>query len=402
MIHDSQTDDAYHTGASVHVRTSADAAHHAHHQTLRALISQQIQQSPSGISFAHYMDLALYYPSLGYYQRESPQLGQQGDFITAPEISPLFGRCVARQCQQVLENMPHSRQILEIGAGTGRMAADLILALAQVCPLQHYWILEKSAYLARIQAETLQKTCPEQFERVHWLHELPKDFEGCIIANECLDAMPVHRFQMIHGHCHELRVFEHHQTLCQRPILSHNPELIALEKKQIWPEGYTSEIHLWTRPWIGDVSRSLKRGVFLIIDYGFGESEYYHPDRSMGTLMCYRQHRAHTDPFYEPGSQDISAHLNFSAIAAAAQDTGLELLGYTHQAAFLLGCGLDAALKKASDTIQSQQEAQRIHQAVHQLTAPSEMGELFKVMALGRGMDVPLRGFELLDRSHAL
>lgn len=369
--------------------------------TLLNQIRLAIRKTPEGISFADYMERALYTPALGYYSGPTSPFGLNGDFITAPEISPLLSRCLAKQCAQLIEALGKNISVLEIGAGTGRMAAALLLALEKENSLPaHYWIFEKSLSLRQRQAHTIKTDCPQFLDRIHWLDTLPiKPFKGIVLSNEVLDAMPVHRFCMINNHCYEIKVIEKDDRLSEALVLTQNPNLKDLEVLQQWPQYYSSEINLHIKPWINELSRCLEQGVVFIIDYGFGQTEYYHPDRRQGTLMCHYQHQAHTDPFLYPGLQDISSHVNFTAVADAALDTQFDCLGYTHQAAFLLGCGIE---KETNFEHLSLSKKLLQQQALYQLTAPSEMGELFKVMALGRDFNAPLMGFSWLDRRHVL
>ncbi len=371
-----------------------------HSKKLLNHILSQIKTYHGEISFAQYMELALYAPQLGYYSASHQKFGKEGDFITAPEISPLFSQCLARQCQQILKNFPEGN-ILEFGAGTGTMAAHILIELSKICILpKNYFIIELSAYLKKQQYETIAALCPELLSRVVWLSTLPKfKFNGIILANEVLDAMPICRFQIIEGNIYEIKVCEKDNKLSY--CLSNNilPELLEFYHAHHWPLDYISEINLNLTPWILSLSDILDTGIILLIDYGFPEKEYYHPQRNMGTLMCHYRHYAHTDPFLYPGLQDITAHVNFTHIAIAAMQSNLDILGYTHQAAFLLGCGLMECLTTAKNT-----EKEKIlnNSAIHKLTSPAEMGELFKVIALGRHIEEPLLGFNLIDRRHIL
>ena len=388
----------------------------ARSHTLLQQILSAIAANQGSISFADYMERALYTPELGYYSSDAQKFGPQGDFVTAPEISSLFSQCIAKQYEQIANHVAEA-SILEIGAGSGQMACDIILALAKNNHLPtQYFILEKSKNLQERQKQKLATLCPEHQNRVQWIDTLPKSgFKGLIVANEVLDAMPVHRFQIQNHQAYELRVVENQGQLTEKAFPWDHPflePLIARAKSQHWPSPYSSEINLNVQAWMQDLSACLRQGVILLIDYGFPASEYYHPDRSMGTLMCHHRHSAHTDPFVDPGLHDITAHVDFSAIAEAAQTTGLELLGYTHQAAFLLGCGIHADASASAgantptagiDTALADSKKQIMqHHALQQLLSPAEMGELFKVIALGRGMDTPLMGFDWLDLQHKL
>jgi SAM-dependent MidA family methyltransferase len=379
-------------------RPSSEAL--AHSKRLIHFILTQIQENGGMISFEDYMHHALYAPGLGYYHAGTQKFGAEGDFITAPELSPLFSYCIARQYQDICEQLSCDT-ILEIGAGSGQMASDILNALSKTqCLPKYYYILELSPDLKNRQQQTLKTQCPQHVDRVQWLDSLPKiPFAGLIIANEVLDAMPVSMFKIQFGVLHEKMVilakhsaFDVHYTPASQ-TLSSAIEMLYADGIPIFPEGYTSEINLHIRPWIKSLSECFTKGVVLLIDYGFSRQEYYHPDRTMGTLMCHYQHRAHTDPFFYPGLQDITAHVDFTAVAEAASEAELEVLGYTNQAAFLLSCGLLEHVQNPSP---------KQNQAIHTLTSPAEMGELFKVIALGKNIDASLLGFEISNRLFAL
>ncbi len=370
-------------------------------QALLGHILSEIKANYGKISFARYMELALYAPGLGYYSNGSEKFGTKGDFITAPLLSPLFSHCIARQCQAVLDPL-EGGDILEIGAGNGQMAADILLALEQVGSLPaHYFIVELSAELQLRQRETITSSCPQLLPHVQWLTSLPADFRGIILGNEVCDAMPVHRFQITKTGIQEMEVIEKDGQLMQKFSATTNPQLIEFYESKNWPTiPYQSEINLHLKPWIQSLADILKAGLILLIDYGFGRSEYYHPDRSMGTFKCHYRHQHHSDALLYPGLQDLTAHVDFTAIAESGSDAGLDVLGYTHQAAFLISCGL-VDLANATQFKTEKERAIQNH-AIQQLTSPQEMGELFKVIALGREIEEPLLGFELMDRRYTL
>jgi SAM-dependent MidA family methyltransferase len=380
----------------------------AHSERLQALIRDEIAAANGLITFARFMELALYAPGLGYYAAGARKFGEAGDFVTAPELSPLFSQCLAQQCQQLLRHLGGGA-ILEFGAGTGTMASDILLELERLGTLpDHYLILELSADLQQRQQETLRRRVPHLFARIEWLSALPAPgFKGVILANEVVDAMPVHLIRFEEQGAREGFVSwqEGRFVWCDRPLST--PELqqqIATLQLELDAEnfcrGYTSEINLVQRGWIRSLAGLLEQGVALIIDYGFPRHEYYHPERTGGTLMCHYRHRAHADPLILVGLQDITAHVDFTALAEAALDCGLEVLGYTGQAQFLLANGLGERIAAID-----QSDARRyleITQQVKKLTLPNEMGELFKVLALGRNYDGVLNGFMLQDRRHTL
>ena len=376
---------------------------------LTALIANEIRLSGDRISFARYMELALYAPGLGYYSAGSPKLGRSGDFVTAPEMSPLFARCVARQLVQLQgEGL---RTILEIGAGSGALAADVLLAMAALGSVPDaYWILELSGDLRERQKATLAATlaehAPTLLARVQWLDALPHAFEGVVLANEVLDATPAHvvatcggeileAFVKVDGDPHSFHWFEASPSEAVRRATETIPIPIHLPG-----DNYRTEINLTARALVTSLARLLTRGVMLFIDYGFPAREFYHPQRSQGTLMCHYRHHAHDDPFAFVGLQDITTHVDFSAIAAAALDGGAALLGYTSQAQFLINCGITELLSAtpASDT---RAYAPLAAQA-QKLLSPAEMGELFKVIALGKYIETPLLGFARGNKSRTL
>lgn len=364
-------------------------------------VRAEIATSGGSISFARYMQLALYEPGLGYYSNGLIKFGSQGDFVTAPEISPLFGRCLARQCRDVLDGLGGG-DVLELGAGTGRLAADLLLELERLGALpRRYLVLDLSADLRTRQREHLRSVAAHLLPRVAWLDELPEGpLEGLILANEVLDAMPVHRFRLGDG-IRELRVTWQEDRFTWTDQGPSAPEVVsAVERVQAglgyrFPRLYSSEISLMIEPWIASLAERLDRGVILGIDYGYPRREYYHPERSEGTLMCHYRQRAHADPFVLPGLQDLTAFVDFTAVAEAGAANELDLAGYTTQAHFLMACGLDTLLTELNS-----QEPQHYLEYARQaktLTLPGEMGERFKVMALAKGWGAPLRGFELFD-----
>lgn len=352
------------------------------------------------LSFARYMALALYAPQLGYYQNALKKFGREGDFVTAPEISPFFSQCLANQCAEILREL-NGGDIIEFGAGSGVMAADLLCALKEKNQLpNHYYIVELSGFLKAQQRETIFSKIPEYSDRVVWLTSLPDEkMQGVVLANEVLDAMPVHLFTNDHG-IKECGVTIENDALALCVLEKENPDMIAqLKKYEIdFAPHYTSEVNLYLSGWLKSIATMLSRGVILLIDYGFPQSEYYHPDRSMGTLMCHYQHHAHTNPLIFPGIQDITAHVDFTAVAMSACENGLEIAGYVNQAAFLLNCGLLELIDKTAD------EKKRFlqNQAILKLTSPNEMGELFKVIGLSKNVEKPLLGFQQMNQLHRL
>ena len=372
---------------------------------MRTLLRDAIAEAGGALPFDRYMELALYAPALGYYVNGRRKFGETGDFITAPEISPLFGRCLARQVSECLTRL-EGGSVLEFGAGSGRMASDMLRELAELdCLPDRYLILELSPSLQQIQRETLRATVPELISRVVWLTELPAEpLDTVVVANELLDAMPVHRFRATAAGWQEAVVGVDGDGFAESWMA---PRATGLEPalQRIWPEdsppaGYSSEINLRLAPWLKAVGKSMRRGYLLLIDYGYPQHEYYHAERTQGTLICHFRHRAYADPYFLPGLQDMTANVDFTAVATAAVDSGFSLAGYTTQAHFLLDSGLDDMMM-ASDPSDIQAHL-RLAQGVKKLTLPSEMGERFKVMALARGVSDELSGFRARDLRNVL
>ncbi len=370
---------------------------------LIAHIRREIEQAEGYISFARFMELALYAPGLGYYSAGAHKFGKNGDFVTAPEISPLFAKCLAKQCQQILMALGKG-DFLELGAGSGRFAKDILLELEQLKKLpEHYFILEVSADLRERQQQLLQTECPHLFSRVQWLDSFPQKMSGIIFANEVLDAMPVHCFRIDEKGIKERCVAWNNDTFMWHIADPTTPELTQriqiIQQECALNIGYESEINLMLPAWINTLADSLTRGAILFFDYGYGRREYYHPDRSMGTLMCHHQHQRHANPFAFVGLQDITAHVDFTQVAENAVDAHLSLAGYTTQASFLLGCGL---MELASQSSLSEKDLYLQNQAIKTLTLPSQMGELVKVMALNKDLESNWIGFSLYRRERDL
>ncbi len=375
----------------------ADAA--ASSARLAARIADEIAGAGGWIPFSRYMELALYAPGLGYYSGGARKFGGAGDFVTAPEISPLFAQALAAQVAQVMA--ASAPRILEAGAGSGALAADLLLELERRGALaERYDILELSGALRARQRETIARSAPHLAARVAWLDTLPASFSGAVVANELLDALPVNLVAWRENGLFERVVGLENDTFAwhERPAAG---ALLAVSRGLTFVQPpYVSEINLAARAWIAEWGRILERGALLLIDYGFPQREYYHPQRSDGTLMCHYRHHAHGDPFWLPGLNDITAHVDFTAMAEAGFDAGLDVLGYTSQAQFLLNCGLPRLLESAQAGDAADYAA--LASGAQKLISPAEMGELFKLLALGRKIDEPLLGFVSGDRTHAL
>jgi len=370
----------------------------------RALIGQAIRQAGGAIPFDRYMELALYAPGAGYYVNGARKFGEQGDFVTAPEISSLFSQCLAHQCAELLAECGGS--ILEFGAGSGVMAADILARLQTLDALpERYQIMELSAELKARQQETLAQRVPALLERVEWLDRLPPaGWNGVVLGNELLDAMPVSRFRHGDSGWQESFVEVRADDLAEAWRPASAGLTAALEALQArlgaFPPGYVSEINLRLAGWMRAVAGFLQRGAVLLLDYGYTERAYYHPERAQGTLICHFQHRAHADFLALPGLQDITANVDFSAVAEAGIGAGLELAGYTTQGQFLLGCGLDSLLA-TFDAADTETYLPRLQEA-KQLVLPSGMGERFQAIAFIRGIATPLCGFSMRDMRETL
>jgi SAM-dependent MidA family methyltransferase len=306
---------------------------------------------------------------------------------------------LARQLQDILSHLNDSN-ILEFGAGLGTLACEILLYLEKQNTLpQHYFILELSAPLKEAQRLQLQQRCPHLLSRVIWLNELPTQFKGVVIANEVLDAMPVEILRLYDTHYEQAFVtynaphFNWHYQKIEAVSLQELAHKIAASlPTEVLSNGYITEVNTYIKPWINSLSECIQTGVIFIIDYGFLREQYYHPDRKEGTLMCHYRHQSHSNPLIQAGEQDITAHVDFSAVIDAATEAGLKALGYAPQAHFLLSLGLLQLASHTHDTVEQYQLAQQIKT----LTLPSEMGELFKVLALAKGYETPLRGFNRL------
>lgn len=379
----------------------------AHSAKLTTCIKAAILRADGYIPFQRYMHMALYEPGLGYYAAGARKFGPAGDFVTAPEQSSLFSICLAHQCAQVLEVLTEPACILEIGAGSGVMAADILAELEQLdCLPDHYYILELSAELQRRQRETLAEKLPHLLGSVRWLNSLEGlSLNGVILANEVLDAMPVQAFTV-----REAGVFERGVTWVngqlqwtERPAdaeLSNQVEKLQQASDENWLLPYSSELNPGLSGWIQALETCMTQAALILIDYGYPRDEYYHWERREGTLIGHYRHRVLEDPFYYPGLQDLTANVDFSAVADAGEQAGLALAGYASQAFFLLSNGLDRIYQhQPADT-----ELQRLElgRQIKMLTLPSEMGERFQVIGFTKNLDVPLQGFSLRDSSYRL
>lgn len=370
-----------------------------HSQQLCELIQQDIALQNGWIPFSRFMELALYAPGLGYYTAGASKFGAAGDFVTAPEISPLFGRTIAKQLAEIMSaSTPH---ILELGAGSGKLALHILTELQNLEQLpDSYSILEVSADLRERQKALLEQHLPHLLNRIQWLDTLPAELSGAVIGNEVLDALPVHLLHWKDALIHERGVASKGNSFSWEDRLTETPALLELAQQITVPQNYISEISLTARGLVSTLCQRLTQGAILFIDYGFGSREYYHPQRNTGTLMCHYRHQAHDDPFFLVGLQDITAHVDFTAIAESAIDQGANLLGYTSQAHFLINGGIANLINDVSPD--NLREYLPLSAQIQKLTSPSEMGELFKVIALGKGFDAPLSNFLTGDKSRLL
>ena len=376
---------------------SADAL--AHSQRVVAHLRALIADAGGWIPFARFMEAALYAPGLGYYAAGAMKFGAAGDFVTSPELTPLFGRSLARALAPVL--VATNGEVLELGAGSGRLAADVLGELERLGTLPaRYAILEVSADLRERQQARLARDLPHLLERVCWLDALPAHFAGVIFGNEVLDALPV---ELVHWTASGPRVrgvVWHNDRFAWQDRAIADPVLHARAEALDCVPDYLSEINLAADALIASLAQALDRGLILMIDYGFSTSEYYHPQRHMGTLRAHYRHHALDDPFYLPGLCDLTAHVDFSAVARAGMAAGLTLAGYTSQAGFLLNSGLAELLVETPPTDAAVYLPQA--NAVQRLVSPAEMGELFKAIGLTKGEVAPLAGFARGDRQHTL
>ncbi len=355
-------------------------------------IRAQIEAGGGTISFAQFMAQALYAPGLGYYSAGAQKFGEAGDFVTAPEISPLFGRTLARQVQPILAQL-RTPVVLELGAGTGALAEQVLFELAAREALPDaYWILEPSAELQQRQRERLCASLPEEvFARTQWLQQIPEAaFEGVVLGNEVIDALPCVLLEKTEvGVVERVVALEDEQLAWSSVPLSSQAEearsSISAQLQDAWPIGYVTELRTNLHDWIAALAAPLQKGAMFWFDYGYGRREYYHPDRVQGTLRCFYRHRAHDDPFFWPGLQDITAHVDFTALAAAAHEAGLQVAGYAAQAGFLLAGGILGMAERSEDPRVLAEQSR----ALQVLLMPGQMGELIKVMALTRDIELP-------------
>ncbi len=372
-------------------------------EALAGHLREAIAAAGGAMDFADYMQRVLYTPGLGYYAGGLRKFGAEGDFVTAPEISPLFGRALARQVAEVLEAVGDGAEVLEFGGGSGALAAEVLLELERLGRLpRRYRLLEVSAELRQRQRERIDARAPHLAGRVEWLDALPGGFCGVVLANEVLDAMPVRRFRVTEAGPRPLGVAWEDGRLMEvemaaEAALSERVAAIEAAYGLRLEPGFTSEYNPALEAWVAALGEALEAGAAFLVDYGYPGHEYYAPARAAGTLICHYRHRAHGDPLVYPGLQDITANVDFTAVARAAVDAGLDVLGFTAQAHFLLGCGLASVAEAAMAGADTREQFELARQ-MKLLTMPDEMGERFKVIGLGRGLDIPPAGFALRDQ----
>jgi SAM-dependent MidA family methyltransferase len=367
----------------------------AHSQALSALIREQVRAGGGAIPFSRFMELALYAPGLGYYSAGARKFGAEGDFVTAPELGPVFARCVADAIAPVLQAAGADATVFELGGGSGAFAVDLLRRLDELeATPAAYWLLEPSADLRERQQQRVRDQLPAPLAaRCRWLDTLPEaHWRGVLFANEVLDALPTPRFVMRDGEVYEehvvldagdglLRVDQPADALLRAAVRHVERDIDAP-----LPDGYRSEILPQLPYWIQAVGGLLEQGVMLFADYGYARREYYRPERSDGTLLCHYRHRAHDDPFHLPGLQDLTASVDFTALAEAGVNAGFDFAGYCAQASFLIANGLHARLEEIA-AIGDEAARYNANQAIKRLTLPGEMGERFQLMGFQRGVD---------------
>lgn len=370
---------------------------------LKQDICSEIDASGGMISFHRFMEMALYRPGLGYYAAGLQKFGSDGDFVTAPEITPLYGRVLARQVGEILELL-NDGSVIEFGAGSGKLAVDMVTQLAHDNRLPKcYLIVEVSAELRQRQQQLIEERLPEHKELFEWLDRPPVDScEAVVIGNEVLDAMPVHRFRYSGSYYQEEYIQCQNDQLMSTWSACSEELLLELERLNLdLVDGYISEINLRLRPWIELVAGIITRGAVLLADYGYRRLDYYHPDRSTGTLVCHYRHHVHSDALLWPGLQDLTAHVDFTAVAEAAAEAGMDIAGFTTQSSYLIGCGIDSLVNQSGLDIGSAEWYNQA-EAVKRLMLPTEMGEVFKIIALTKGVNEGMCGFEFRNMKASL
>jgi SAM-dependent MidA family methyltransferase len=363
----------------------------AHSARVAALIREEIAAAGGAIDFARYMERALYAPGLGYYSAGLTKFGAAGDFVTAPELGVVFARCLARAVAPALREVG-AGDVLELGPGSGALAVELLLELERLGALpRRYRLLERSADLRERQRDTLTRQCAHLHDRIDWLDAPPAEpWRGVLLANEVIDALPVSLFALRDAGMFARQVGVDAQQRfvwlesAADSTLAHAVTCAIGAGIDALPRPYRSEVCTWLEPWLAAVTRSLERGVALFVDYGYAAGDYYDPQRNAGTLRCHYRHRAHDDPLILPGIQDITAWVDFDALARAGAAAGLTVAAHSTQAEFLMAHGLDEVFAHAYARAADEVERYALAQQVKRLTLPNEMGERFRVLALRR------------------
>lgn len=386
-------------------------------ELLSAKIRVEINQTNGKIPFSKFMQMALYESKLGYYQNNLHKFGEKGDFITAPEMGKNFAKCIANSIspffQQSPDHLDHSvhieqqKSILEIGAGSGALAVNLLSELAELSALpEQYWILEPSASLQNMQQIKLKESLPDYFPYVKWVSKLPENMTGIIIANEVVDAIPCERIKRQNNQWHQLGVTyknaQFEQCMTKLVDDSELPKILTQrESSKNYSDGYHAEYRPLVNGWIKSLAKTLHQGAIILLDYGYSESELYHPQREQGSLSCFINHHTHSEPFQFVGLQDITAHVDFTQIARVAYENSLVISGYTTQAGFLLENGITEISEVFEENETPQQRYQR-SQELQKLLMPGQMGEVIKVILLSKELNVGIKGFTLQDHLHRL
>jgi len=376
-------------------------------ESLFKLVIQRIEEKDGSISFSDFMQFALYEPRLGYYQNNLQTFGEKGDFVTAPELGQLFAGCLANSLADYIQNAQHAK-ILEIGAGSGQLALNLLLALAKDSTFpEQYLILEPSAALQFQQKELLAKNLPQYFSKIIWLSDLPSSFDGVIIANEVIDAIPFDRVIKQQDGWYQIQVSSSDGEIVERKGATISKESLPdiLSKDNSFPVGYQAEVRSMTQGWIKALYNSMNSGAVILIDYGYPQAELYHPQRAAGSLKCFINHHQHDNPYQYIGIQDITAHVDFTHVASSAQQAGFDISGFTTQAGFLLETGITELSERKNDSVTSERqnaEHYSISREIQQLLMPGQMGEVIKVMLLEKESAGKIKGFSLQDHLHRL
>lgn len=368
------------------------------HEKLKAKIIERISQNAGVIAFSEFMQMALYESELGYYKNQLRKFGQQGDFITAPEMGDLFARSIANSITDCLNKQDLNNNIFELGAGSGALAADLLSELKMTNALpDKYYILESSASLQSLQKQTLESKVPELAERVIWLDRLPDNFHGIIIANEVADALPCEVIQMSGGRWQYLGVaYNGEQFIWQSTTEVAKVDLPkTLHQLNSYTDGYTTELRPLLNGWINGLANSLNTGSILLFDYGYPQAELYHPQRIEGSLRAFSRHQAHSQVFELVGLEDITSHVDFTQVAISAINAGLQVDGFTTQMGYLLENGI---LEMGSSAVEQNLEKHYLYsQQVQKLTSPGQMGEVVKVIKMNKNTAISPKGFQLQD-----